>query len=122
MKVALMGEAVMRSSKGINVVQLVAGLLFLLIGVSVYFWVRGVALSSIPDVMVVHRLFSYSVIQLTNQLPTFTRLVAFSLLTAGLLAAFTACMIIRTTQSKHVFFKARISRNVMVKNKKRSAT
>jgi hypothetical protein len=73
----------MRLGNRVNFDQLGRGLFFPLIGVSVYLWIRDNALSSIPDTLVVHRLFTSTVIQITNQLPTYTHLLAFSLLTAA---------------------------------------
>ena len=75
----------MRPSDSVNKVQLTIGLLFLVIGISIYALVRGNTLPFVPEALVVHVLFSSSITLVTHQLPTFTHLLAFTLFTAGLL-------------------------------------
>jgi len=75
----------MRSGDRVNGVQLITGLVFLVAGISIYMLVRGGTLPYLPEAWVVHGLFPYHITYLTNQLPTFTHLIAFTLFTASLL-------------------------------------
>ena len=70
-----------------TVVQISSGLIFSLIGLSIYLLIRGDTIAFIPDGLVVRGLVPDSITQLTNQLPTFTHLLAFALLTAGIVGA-----------------------------------
>lgn len=75
----------MRSNGSVNIVQLISGLLFLLIGISIYALVRGDTLTYLPEALVEHVLFPFFSSQLTYQLPTFTHMILFALLTIALL-------------------------------------
>ena len=75
----------MRLCDNFNGVQLITGFVFLITGISIYMLVRGDTLPYLPEAWVVHGLLPYPITHLTNQLPTFIHLLAFSLFTAGLL-------------------------------------
>lgn len=75
----------MRPCDNFNAVQLINGFVFLVTGISIYVLFRGDTLPYLPEAWVVHGLLPYPINHLTNQLPTFTHLLAFSLFTAGIL-------------------------------------
>ena len=75
----------MRASGGVNFIQLISGVFFLLAGITIYLLIRGNALPYLPEAWVVSEFLPYRITQLTHQLPTFTHLIAFSLFTAALL-------------------------------------